>query len=222
MARVVRVFSWLLPPLFNLGLRTLLATRNPFVYSGAYQELGPLLRAFADTDRDADVLLLEYQHAYTDYPQLLQRLRAHNPMLRVLFILPNTFDEEVLRSALRSGGDGYLLQCVEESVLLDALDNVVRGDGYLDSQMTPAVLEELRKPLHAMQALDVQVPLTERERMLVQLAADGLSNGQISQVMGLAEKTVRNVWSSLFDKVGYNDRTQTVLWAIRTGQAELR
>jgi two-component system response regulator DegU len=212
----------MLPPLFERGIKSVILEQPGFVYQGAYHDLNCLKQALVASDSQVDLLIMDYHEAFDNYPQLLSGLRQANDRLRILFMLPPVFEESVLVHALRSGGDGYLLQSVSEDVLLDAIREITTGRGYIDSQMTPAVLEELRKPAYALREWDTDVVLTERERHLIQLAADGLNNVQIGQVLGLAEKTVRNMWSSLFDKIGYKDRTQAVLWAIRTGQAELR
>lgn len=208
--------------MFDLGLQSVFIDMADYSYVGAFADLDELKQSFETSTHEFDVLVMDYHQAFTSYPQLLATLRNANPRLRILFVLPRVPEENVLLHALRSGGDGYLPQTVTREALLGAINEIVNGHCYIHTEITPAVLEELRKPVHTMKEWDSKVQLAERERLLIQLAADGLSNVQIGQVLGLAEKTVRNLWSTLFEKIGYKDRTQAVLWAIRTGQAEVR
>lgn len=223
--KITKIYTWLLPPLIDLGLQSVLAGHPECEFGGTFDGIDQMLSAFAAETYPqdaAEVLFMDYQGPSESYPQLLAQLRENRPTLRVVFLLPSDGDESTLVRALRSGGDAYLLYSVEPEGLQRAVAELVDGHSYLQPQVTPLVLSELRKPKHAMREYEQKTQLSERERMLVQLAADGLNNVQIADVLGIAEKTVRNLWSALFEKVGLGDRTQTVLWAIRTGQAELR
>ncbi|MCL6597216.1 MAG: response regulator transcription factor [Alicyclobacillus macrosporangiidus] len=219
----VRVFTLMAQPLLQRGLQILIDTQPEYVYAGSFTHPEEVLRQMTPArPGEVNVLMLDFDPAAESYRPFFSRLRKIDPDLRILFLLHlRTTESDVVR-ALRTGANGYLLQSVSEEGLLRALGAIVQGRSYLQPHVTPMVLSELRKPLYPMREWDAHVQLAERERMLLQLAADGLSNTQIADVLGLAEKTVRNMWSALFAKIGINDRTQAVLWAIRTGNAQLR
>lgn len=209
-------------PLLSLGLKSVLSTLQGYEWidTGDEFQFQELLAQpeegvidFILTDRTAD---LERR------PEWLAHLKRVNTSLRILVFL-STFpaNEDVLK-ALRAGANGYLLQTATEQVVLQAMEAILSGGSYLQPQVTPIVLSELRKPHRTLMPDSTGVELSKRELMLIQLATDGLSNVQIADVLGLREKTVRNLWSSLFERLGMNDRTEAVLWAIRTGHAELR
>ncbi|SFU91075.1 LuxR C-terminal-related transcriptional regulator [Alicyclobacillus macrosporangiidus] len=219
----VRVFTLMAQPLLQRGLQILIDTQPEYVYAGSFTHPDEVLRQMTPAQPgEVNVLMLDFDPAAESYRPFFSRLRKIDPDLRILFLLHlRTTESDVVR-ALRTGANGYLLQSVSEEGLLRALGAIAQGRSYLQPHVTPMVLAELRKPLYPMREWDAHVELAERERMLLQLAADGLSNTQIADVLGLAEKTVRNMWSALFAKIGINDRTQAVLWAIRTGNAQLR
>ncbi|MCL6548400.1 MAG: response regulator transcription factor [Alicyclobacillus sp.] len=217
----VRVHAFWLPPLLALGVQSALGQRIHF--TGLHADFESLSQQLASPPDDAgDLLLSGFVDDFDRHPGLLQSIRRSNRNLRVLFLLPVQISEGDLVKALRVGADGYLLQSATPDELVTAVNAVLGDQAYLEPQVTPRVLAELRKPVHAMRAGDVDVELTERERQLMQLAADGLNNARIAQVLGVSEKTVRHAWSTLFEKTGFSDRTQAVLWGIRTGRAQLR
>ncbi|MCL6517834.1 response regulator transcription factor [Alicyclobacillus sp.] len=220
---IVRVYTLMAQPLLQRGVQFLVETQPGYEYAGSFMYPDDVLsRLERPRPGQVNVLMLDFDPAAESYRTYFSRLRKIDPELRILFLLYLRATEGDVVRALRTGANGYLLQSVTEEGLLRALHEVVQGRSYLQPHVTPMVLAELRKPLYPMREWDVQVELGERDRMLLQLAADGLNNTQIADVLGLAEKTIRNMWSALFAKIGMNDRTQAVLWAIRTGNAQLR
>lgn len=220
----VRVYALMIQPLVDLGLQMVFLEQFNFEYVGSFAELNGLTDALSDSPEHlTNILIVDYRATLELNRKLFASLRNLNENLRILLLLSSEFeDESIIVGALRAGADGYILHSATQEILMRAIEELVGGRSYLQPQVTPMVLSELRKPVHAMKEWDKRVDLTEQERMLIQLSADGLSNSQIADVFGLAEKTIRNLWSSLFKKLQMNDRTQAVLWAIRTGQAELR
>lgn len=219
----IRIYTWRLLPLINLGLQALFARQEALVYSGEYVDLDRLEVDLRDgVLSDPLVLIADFKDGFEAQTERLCTLRAQYEQLRVIFLLPAYADEPILIHALRVGADGYLLQSSAPDSVVAAIRTVVAGRSYLGPEIAPVVIAELRKPTYVAQESTLQSKLSERERALIQLAADGMSNSDIAESLGLAEKTVRNLWSSLFEKLGMEDRTQAVLWAIRTGQAVLR
>lgn len=223
MPEVIRVFTLMMRPLLSLGLKSLFVDRPGFAWVDTpFDELGPDDVSANAQRKTIDLLMTDLAEELETRPDWIAGFKKNHPSLRVLVFLSAAPNDTAVLKSLRAGANGYLLQTATEEMVLRAVEAISQGGSYLQPQVTPVVLSELRKPRRLLLESSATVDLSQRERMLIQLAADGLSNVQIADVLGLREKTVRNLWSSLFEKLGMNDRTQAVLWAIRTGHAELR
>jgi two-component system response regulator DevR len=123
-------------------------------------------------------------------------------------ILTSYDDDEALFSAVMAGASGYLLKDIRGSSLTDAIRSVAAGRSLLDPALTERLLERLRHP----QQEDGRLSgLTPREREILDLIAEGLSNREIGQRLFLAEKTVKNYVSALLAKLNLNRRTQAAV-----------
>lgn len=218
--RVASVTHW---PLVDLGLQAVFQNEADIDFVGSFDSLDRLeatLSSEAGADETPFVLIGNAGEAWID-PQQIDRLRQQCG-LRVILLIPADAREAVMLRALRSGSDGFLTFSAAQDMVAAAVRTVVQGQSWLDPQIATVVIDQLRRPVLSLQEADTVPDLSDRERALLQLGADGLSNVQIADTLGLAEKTVRNLWSGLFEKIGMVDRTQAVLWALRTGQAILR
>jgi DNA-binding NarL/FixJ family response regulator len=221
--RICHVYTLMTQPLLELGLQTVFEGEPDYEFHGAFRSLTPLCDAIRTSSKDVPcIVFMDFVQDIDAYPQILQTLRQSGERVRCLLLMFPFIDEQTLIQALRAGADGYLLQSANPSAIVEAATTLTTDQSYLDPLVTPRVLEELRKPRYFVEEPKIQVELTQRERILMQLTADGLGNTQIADVLGLREKTIRNMWSALFDKLGIYDRTLVVLWAIRTGYVELR
>jgi DNA-binding NarL/FixJ family response regulator len=148
--------------------------------------------------------------------ELCRELRALMPELRVL-ILTSFSDDEALFDAIMAGAAGYVLKQIRGDELLHAVQAVASGQSLLDPALTARVLERLRHPPTEDPRL---AALTDQERKILELIAEGLTNREIGERMFLAEKTVRNYVSSVLGKLGMARRTQAAVYA--AGLAERR
>ncbi|MCF8563830.1 response regulator transcription factor [Alicyclobacillus tolerans] len=229
MPEVVRIYLCMTQPLLALGAAAVFGGKDGYEVIPTPTDLKDLEKVIEPrSPSGADILVVDFAPDYGERPDsftsqdFIASLRRVHPDLKILALLPPFQKEDTVLKALRTGASGYLFQTASPGMLLDAARVIAGGGAYLEPEMTPVVLTQLRKPSYLVQEAQNKIVLTERERFLVQLAADGLSNVQIADILGLREKTVRNLWSTLFEKLGISDRTQAVLWAVRTGNAELR
>jgi len=142
---------------------------------------------------------------------LCRELRSKMPDLRVL-MLTSFSDDDALFDAIMAGASGYVLKHIGGNDLVDAVRRVGRGGSLLDPAVTAQVLERLRTPPKEDPGL---ASLTEQERKILELIAEGLTNRQIAERMFLAEKTVKNYVSSLLAKLGLERRTQAAVYGAR-------
>ena len=139
-------------------------------------------------------------------------IRSRDPSIRGV-ILTSYDDDEALFAAIMAGASGYVLKQIRSNDLVDAVRRVAAGQSLLDPAVTTRVLERLR---HADEDEPTELAqLTEREREILELIAEGLTNRQIGQRLYLAEKTVKNYVSSLLAKLGLEQRTQAAVLAAK-------
>jgi RNA polymerase sigma factor (sigma-70 family) len=147
-----------------------------------------------------------------------QRITEHNPRIGVIMLTMERQDEYLVE-AIKAGAKGYLLKNANSQELIEAIRTVAAGEAQLDPAMARRVLEEFRR-LSQAEHHDI-VHLTEREKEILQLVAQGASNHEIAKRLEISEKTVRNRLSVIFDKLHINNRTEAALYALREGYARL-
>lgn len=153
-----------------------------------------------------DLVLLDLQLADGQALAWIPRLMAL-PIPPKVVILTSFLENDGLRQALNLGASGYLLKHAGPSALLDGIRAAVRGEVPLD----PAAVRLLTQP--APEA----ARLTPKEREVLSLIAQGLSNKAIAATLGIAEKTVKTHVSSLLAKLGQKSRTQMALFVKERG-----
>ena len=141
--------------------------------------------------------------------EVCRTVRAVDPTIQAL-ILTSYDDDEALFAAIMAGAAGYVLKEIRGTDLVDTIRRVADGQSLIDPALTARVLERVRKGPSVAPEL---AELTEQERKLLGLIAEGLTNRQIGEQMFLAEKTVKNYVSSILAKLGLERRTQAAVLA---------
>ena len=136
-------------------------------------------------------------------------VRSTDPSIKAL-ILTSYDDDEALFAAIMAGAAGYVLKQIGANDLVDSVRRVASGQSLIDPQLMARVLERVRSgpPEH-----EELAGLTEQERKILALIAEGMTNRQIGERMHLAEKTVKNYVSSILSKLGLERRTQAAVLA---------
>jgi len=160
-----------------------------------------------------DVVVVDVRLPDGDGVALCRALRQLDPAPRCL-VLTAFDDERALVEAIMAGASGYLLKQVRGQDLVDAVREVAAGRSLLDPVTTAHVLERMR----ASAKTDELAALTERERDVLELMGEGMTNRQIAERLFLAEKTVKNYVTSVLAKLGMERRTQAVAWIARRPQ----
>jgi two-component system, NarL family, response regulator DevR len=130
-------------------------------------------------------------------------------------ILTSYDDEEAVLSAVLAGASGYVLKEVRTSGLVDAIQQAAQGRSLINPAVIAQVMDRVREGSPTDNRL---AALTTREREVLALIAEGLSNRQICARMFLAEKTVKNYVSSLLGKLGMERRTQAAVFGAQVGK----
>jgi len=124
-------------------------------------------------------------------------------------ILTSYDDQDAVLAAVLAGASGYVLKEVRGSALIDSVRQVAMGRSLMDPGVTARVMQQIRDGSPTERKL---AALTEREREVLDLVAEGLTNRQIGERLFLAEKTVKNYVSSLLSKLGMQRRTQAAVF----------
>jgi two-component system response regulator DevR len=155
-----------------------------------------------------DVAILDARLPDGSGIDLCRDIRSQLPSTYCL-ILTSYDDEDAVLAAVLAGASGYVLKEVNGSLIVDSVRQVALGRSLLAPEVIARVMERVRHGTPADVAL---ASLTDREREVLDLIADGLTNRQISERLFLAEKTVKNYVSSLLAKLNMQRRTQAAVY----------
>jgi DNA-binding NarL/FixJ family response regulator len=157
-----------------------------------------------------DVAILDIQLGEgPDGIEVCREVRSRWPEIHCLMFTAYGDERSVLASVM-AGASGYLLKEVGADALVRAVRAVAAGRSLLDPEVTAHVLERLRAP-----ARSTEPALTDREREILKLIAEGATNREIGENLYLAEKTVRNYVSGLLAKLGVQRRSEAAAYAAR-------
>jgi DNA-binding NarL/FixJ family response regulator len=164
-----------------------------------------------------DIVLMDIRMGRVDGIEATRRITAADAS-RVIIL--TTFDlDEYVYAALQAGAAGFLLKDTRPAALVDAVRTVAAGNALLAPQVTRRLIERFATDMapRAPAASEELERLTEREREVVRLLAEGLSNLEIADRLVVSEATVKTHVSHLLQKLGLRDRVQIVVWAYRHG-----
>ncbi|HEX6399228.1 MAG TPA: response regulator transcription factor [Actinomycetota bacterium] len=160
-----------------------------------------------------DVVFMDVRMPGMDGIEATRRIREASPDTRVILI---TIDESrgAISDAIQAGVSGYLLKDASPEELVNAARNAVEGNAVIHPQLTKTFIEEV----HLAETEGGRtMPLSKREREILQKVADGSTTRQVATDLGISPHTVKTHLERIFEKLGANDRAQAVAIAIRTG-----
>ena len=205
-------------PIFRDGLCKLLALEDDFEVVAQAQDgrqVLDVLQQYAP-----DILLLDLKMPGLDGLATLQRLQAVKNKTRVI-VLTASDDKNEFVQAMKLGTSGIVLKQTATELLIKSIRKVHAGEIWLDSHTTAAVIrqfvaaDDTPPPAAAGRYSRARaLPLSQREREIVALVAQGFKNKEMAEKMFISEQTVKNHLHNIFDKLGVSDRLELALYAI--------
>ncbi|MBN1642773.1 MAG: response regulator transcription factor [Anaerolineae bacterium] len=197
------------------GIRALLATEPDIRVVGEAQD-GQ--EAISEAKRlEPDVILMDLVMPVMNGVDAIQWLSAEMPQIRILVLTSFTGMDRIF-AAIKAGALGYLLKDSGPEELVEAIRQVYSGNASLHPAIARKLLEELSDPSPHK---PVEDPLTDREKEVLRLVAQGQANQEIADGLAISEATVRTHVSHILAKLELSSRTQAALYALRRGLASL-
>jgi DNA-binding NarL/FixJ family response regulator len=195
-------------PIVRQGLVGVLEDEADLDVVGAF---GSAREALAHIGRlRPDVVLLDLEMPDMDGVEAIPSLMAGRPELGVLVFTAYDTEERVL-GAIRAGARGYLLKGASSEEIARGVRIVSEGGSYLEPRVASRVMAEVQTPRRASSTL------SEREREVLHLVAEGLPTKQIARSLSITERTVKFHVNSIFHKLGADNRAQAVALAAQRG-----
>ena len=196
------------------GLRTFLELHEDIVVVG---EAGDGITAVEMVHQlEPDVVLMDLVMPRLDGIAATRELKSKGLPAKVIALTSFTEDDKVI-PAIQAGASSYLLKDVSPDDLVEAIRAVHRGEARLHPDIAHKLMEQVAhqaSPASAASAAPVE-HLTEREREVIRLVAQGRSNAEIAQALIISDKTVKTHISNILSKLGLQDRTQLAIYAIK-------
>jgi DNA-binding NarL/FixJ family response regulator len=193
--------------LVRAGLRALLATVDDIEVVGVAADGAEALLVASGTS--PDVVLMDLSMPGMGGVDATRELRRLMPAVRVV-VLTSFPDEELVLRAVDAGAVGYLLKDAEPEDLVQGIRDAAGGGSPVSGKVAWALLR--REPA-------ASELLSAREREVLSLVAEGLTNKRIASRLGISEATVKAHLTNIYQRLGIADRTQAALWARRHGLA---
>ncbi len=212
--------------LIRTGFRLILLREPDIVVIGEATDGQSALTRLAELDGGCDVVLMDVRMPRMNGIDATARIVAEHPGARVL--VPTTFDlDEYAHSAVQAGASGFLLKDARPTELVDAIRRVASGDAVMAPTTMRRMLEQMRGgsldprpadpgPAAAPASAELEA-LTEREREVLALIAEGLNNAEISERLYLSESTVKTHVGRVLFKLDLRDRIHAVIFAKEQG-----
>ncbi|GED97649.1 response regulator [Gordonia crocea] len=211
----VRVFIVDDHELVRRGLRDLLGTAGDITVIGEAANVAEALVGI--TNDPPDVAVLDVRLPDGSGVELCREVRSRCPDTHCL-MLTSYADDDALLAAVMAGASGFVLKQILGQNLVSAVRTVAAGGNLLDQRSTAALMERLRG--RSTGPGDPFAKLTDREREIVDLIGEGLTNRLIAKRMHLAEKTIKNNVTRILAKLDLSSRTQVAVLATKASQRD--
>jgi len=163
-----------------------------------------------------DVIIMDISMPKLNGIRATRQIKACQPSSTILILTAYDYEQYIF-PLLEAGAAGYLLKDVGSRELIEAIRTVHRGEAVLHPAVARKVMERLRQPKTEPAGERVSDLLTERETVILKMAAGGMSNADIGEALHLSVRTIESHLGSIFNKLGVGSRTEAVIKAMKKG-----
>ena len=192
------------------GLRALLRRRPELAVVGEADSVASAIEEAKRTE--PDVVIMDVRLPDGSGVEACREIRAHRPETKVI-MLTSYADDEAVFASIMAGATGYLLKQTRTKALVEAIERAMRGESLLDPAVTQRILERVRAG--GAKKDDELSLLSEQERKILDLIAEGKTNKEIAQDVYLSDKTVKNYVSSILSKLNLHRRSEAAAFIAR-------
>jgi DNA-binding NarL/FixJ family response regulator len=212
----IRVFLCDDHTLFRQGIRKLLELESDILVVGEADNGQDMIEALKKTG--PDIVLMDIGMPKMDGVTAAHKIRKTSPHVKII-ILTVYEDEPHIFQAIKAGAMGYLLKDVSIEELIEAIRLIYKGGALIQPMIASKILKEfaLSDKRKIKGGDKFYNELTEKEKEILRLIALGGTNKEIAQKLGIAEKTVKNHISNIFQALHVNNRTKAALYALEKG-----
>jgi DNA-binding NarL/FixJ family response regulator len=206
-------------PIVRDGLRKLLTLEDDIEIVGEASDGNEVVQVIQQTK--PDIVLLDLRMPNMDGLAALQALQHIDQKCKII-VLTASEDKNEFVQAMKLGCAGIVLKQTAPELIVKSIRKVFGGEIWLDSHTTAAVMRQFAAPGDMMNGGvgtkgRERSPLSQREREIVGLVAQGYKNREMAEKMFISEQTVKNHLHNIFDKLGVSDRLELALYAIHKG-----
>jgi DNA-binding NarL/FixJ family response regulator len=193
----------------RMGLKALLELHDNYIVVG---EADSGLEALKMAEQEQpDVVVMDIRMPGMNGIEACQEIRATNPNIKVI-MLTSYADDEAIYASIQAGASGYVLKQMDNMELIESIERVARGESLLDPSISGRVMGRMKE---IATEKENEGKLTDTERKILLLIADGKTNREISEAVFLAEKTIRNYVSKIFTKLNLANRAAAAAYVAK-------
>ena len=201
--------------LFREGIRSLLNDQNDIEIVGEAED--GLEATQLVSQLKPQVVLMDINMPVVDGVEATRTIIENDETVGIIILTMYPQDEYVFQ-ALKAGAKAYLLKDTRSKKLLEVIRQVSQGQAVISADMTARLLDEFRRMSEKREQEQPKFQaLTEQEKKILTLVAEGASNKDIAGEMNLSERTIKNYLSIIFQKLQVNNRTEAAIRAMRDG-----
>lgn len=200
-------------PLFRDGVASLLRARGYEIVgeAGNGMEALELIRRTRP-----DLVLMDIHMPELDGLQTTRLVSTELPGTRVVMLTVSDDDDDVFE-AIKSGAQGYLLKSTDTRSFFDFVEGAARGETPLSGKLATRIFNEFAKRMNHERVGSTDEALTAREKEILALAAEGLTNREIAARVNLSENTIKYHFKNILQKLHLRNRAQAVAYAVQSG-----
>ncbi len=200
-------------PLFRDGLASLLRARGMTVVGEANN--GTQALELARTTKP-DLILMDVNMPEMDGLEATRRIKAELPATKIVILTVSDEDENLFQ-AIKFGAEGYLLKSLQSRSFFDLIDGIARGEAPISRELATKILDEFSRRLKEDARAANNEDLTEREKQVLGLVAEGSTNRDIAAKLNVTENTVKYHLKNILEKLHLRNRAQAVAYAMQSG-----